>query len=65
MYILEVQVGCLFGHFGVVYGQAADSRAAAGPSRPAGEGGGTVLTGSVPCQCHHTINLRRSLEIAI
>lgn len=39
MYILEVQVGCLFGHFGVVYGQAADSRAAAGPSRPGGEGG--------------------------
>lgn len=34
-----VRVGCLFGLFGVVYGQAADSGAAVSPSRPAGGGG--------------------------
>jgi len=28
-----VRVGCLFGRFGVVYGRAADSGAAANPSR--------------------------------
>lgn len=38
MYLRGVQVGCLFGRFGVVYGQAADSGAAAGPSRLASGG---------------------------
>ena len=38
MYLREVRVDCLFGLFGVVYGQAADSEAAASPSRPAGGG---------------------------